>query len=110
MTHSGGIAGLLRSIEIKSDGSFTVMDERAGTTNEGQLSGNELTRIVGLVNSSEYAENKEPYGCADCFIYNIEIAGDGGKFSAQVDDISIGKSGLGTLVTTLREMLERELK
>jgi hypothetical protein len=54
--------------------------------------------------------NNEPYGCADCFIYEIAITGDGGSFSARVDDITIDKSGLSDLVITLRGIIERELQ
>lgn len=110
MTHSGGIMGLSRSIKISADGSYTVLDERATQTKQGQLSNAELANLVEVVNSSQYFPNKEPYGCADCFIYTIEIAMDSRDFSAQVDDITIEKSGLGSLVSALRNIIERELK
>ena len=110
MIHSGGIMGLSRSIKISADGNYTVMDERAAQTKQGQLSSAELAGLVEVVNSSQYFPNKEPYGCADCFIYTIEIAADDRDFSAQVDDITIEKSGLGSLVSALRSIIERELK
>ncbi|MBL8077512.1 MAG: hypothetical protein JNM55_06095 [Anaerolineales bacterium] len=110
MTHSGGIMGLLRSIEITSTGSYTVKDERGNQNISGQLSEEELANLIQVINSTTYSQYNKPYGCADCFIYDIEIAGDDGRFSAQVDDISIEESGLSALVTSLREIMERELK
>jgi hypothetical protein len=110
MTHSGGIMGLLRSIEVKSDGIYTVKDERGKKDISGQLSKEELANLIQVVDSSTYSRNNEPYGCADCFIYEITITGDGGGFSARVDDISIDKSGLSELVITLRGIIERELQ
>lgn len=110
MTHSGGIMGLQRSIEIKADGIYTVKDERGKKEMTGQLSKEELANLIEVVNASTYSKNNEPYGCADCFIYEITITGSGGIFSAQVDDISIEKSGLSDLVVTLRGIIERELQ
>ena len=37
--------GLSRSIEISSDGKFTVVDERANKTITGELSADELSKI-----------------------------------------------------------------
>jgi hypothetical protein len=110
MTHSGGIMGLNRSIEIKSDGIYTVKDEHGKKEMTGQLSKEELANLIQVVDSTTYSTNNEPYGCADCFIYEIAITGDGGSFSARVDDITIDKSGLSDLVITLRGIIERELQ
>lgn len=110
MTHSGGIMGLSRSVAIDSTGNYTVRDDRTDKTTTGQLSEDELGKLIEVVRSSTYSPNTDPYGCADCFIYNIEITSNGGIFSAQVDDVTIEKSGLANLVAVLRDILERELK
>ena len=110
MTHSGGIMGLSRSVAIDSTGSYTVRDDRADKTSTGQLSENELGKLIEVVRSSTYSPNTDPYGCADCFIYNIEITSNGVNFSAQVDDVTIEKSGLANLVVALRDIIEQELK
>lgn len=109
MNHSGGIMGVSRSIEINSDGTYTVSDERTAQIIQGQLSQEELSNLMDTVASSEFISNNEPYGCADCFIYNIKISGDT-RFSAQVDDVTIEKSGLQPLITKLRNIMDAELK
>jgi hypothetical protein len=112
MTHSGGIMGLSRSIEISSDGKFTVMDERAAKTTSGELSADELSKINEQVISAEYIPAAKPdgMGCADCFIYDLEIQRNGEKFSVQLNDISLPNSGLESLVSNLRGLIETTLK
>ena len=112
MKHSGGIMGLSRSIEISSDGKFTVVDERTNKTITGEYSFDELSKIKEQVSTSEYIAESEPnsMACADCFIYDLEIQGDGRKFSAQLNDISLPNSGLKPLVDHLRGLIDTALK
>jgi hypothetical protein len=111
MKHSGGIMGLSRSIEISSDGIFTVVDERAKRTITGDLSLDELSKIKELVSTSEYISKSKPEAiCADCFIYDLEIQGGGRKFTIQLNDISLPDSGLESLVDNLRSLIDTALK
>ena len=112
MTHSGGIMGLMRSIEISSDGKYTVTDERANKTIIKQLSANELSKLEKIVSNTKYitAERPIPSVCADCFIYNLEVQGIGKKFSVQVDDISMPNSGMEPLIRYLRNLIDAALK
>jgi hypothetical protein len=109
MNHSGGIMGLSRSVEVDSTGIYTVKEDHTDQTFTGQLSEEELEDLTNVVKSTTYVLEKKPHGCADCFIYDLEIVSDTGKFSAQVDDISIEGSGLSALVLLLRGIIEREL-
>jgi len=112
MTHSGGIMGLMRSIEILSNGKYTVSDERANKTITKELSANGLSKLQEIVSNTEYItpERSLPSGCADCFIYNLEIKGSGKKFAVQVDDISLPNSGMETLIMYLRDLMDAALK
>lgn len=113
MAHSGGIMGLSRSIEISSDGKFTVGDKRTNKTMSGELSAVELSKLKELVSSSQYVSPNKPNGmvCADCFIYDLEIQTSGNKkFAVQLNDISLPDSGLEPLVTYLRELIDKALK
>lgn len=112
MTHSGGIIGLSRSIEISSDGKYTVMDERAEKIFTGEFSAEELSKIKEQVLSTKYIPPNAPdgMGCADCFIYDLKIQGDGEKFAVQLNDISLPGSGLESLVNYLRGLIEISLK
>ncbi len=107
---TGGIMGLSRSVEISSDGSFTATDERANSKADGILTPTELDDLVSLIQTSEFQPNTQPYGCADCFIYEIEITSDSGNFTVTVDDVTLGDSGLESLVNMLGKLMDRELK
>jgi len=112
MNQSGGIMGLSRSIEISSDGKFTVADERKNKTVDGELSADELSKINKLVSSTQYIPAGKPDGggCADCFIYDLQIQRSGEKFAVQLNDISLPNSGLAPLVSYLRGLIETSLK
>jgi hypothetical protein len=112
MTHSGGIMGLSRLIEISSDGKFTVMDERAEKKITGELSVDELSKINEQVMSFKYIRANKPDGggCADCFIYDLEIQRNGEEYAVQLNDISLPNSGLAPLVSYLRNLSETALK
>ena len=109
MIHSGGIMGVIRSIEVTADGKFTVQDERSGQTRQGRLSEQELDELNSLVASIQHFQISKSSGCADCFIYDLEISGDSGRISVRLDDISLGESGFEPLITNLRSILDREL-
>jgi hypothetical protein len=112
MKHSGGIMGLSRSIEILSNGNFTVVDERSNKTVTGMLAENELSKINEQVSSLKYIPASKPdqTGCADCFIYDLEIQESGEKFAVQLNDISLPSSGLESFVSHLRGLIDIRLK
>jgi hypothetical protein len=112
LKHSGGIMGLLRSIEISSAGKFTVVDERAKKTTSGVYSFNELSKIKAQVSNSEFIAESGSNGmvCADCFIYDLVIQENGEKFTVQLNDISLPNSGLKSLVDYLRDLIDTALK
>jgi hypothetical protein len=110
MTLSGGIMGAVKKMEIRSDGSYIVIDERASRTRSGRLSLAETAALAERASSIEPQSNQKQFTCADCYIYNLEVSGEGGRFTAQVDDLSLPGSGLEALITSLREIMERELQ
>jgi hypothetical protein len=111
MQHSGGIMGLMRSIEISSDGKFTVVDEGTKKTVTGKFSLDELSKLKERVSTSEYISQSKPEPiCADCFVYDLEIQGNGKKFNVQLNDISLPNSGLEPLVDYLRSQIDLTLK
>lgn len=111
MTHSGGIMGLMRSVEVSSNGNYIVTDERTKQTITDKLPADELATLNKLVTNAEYATAQKPVpsGCADCFVYDIEMQGGGKKFAVQLDDISLPGSGMELLVTFLRELIDTAL-
>ena len=110
MVQTGGIMGINRSIEISEGGNFTAIDERSEGRQQGRLTPQELDQLGLLLESIRYTPDTEPHGCADCFIYEIEISREDEKFTVQLDDINLDNSGLEPLVTFLRKILDDKLK
>lgn len=112
MNHSGGIMELSRSIEISSNGRLSVSDERTGKKVTGELAADDLSRLNEQVLSYKYIPITKPdgMGCADCFIYDLEIQGNGKKFAIQLNDINLPNSGLESLIIYLRGLIETTLK
>ncbi|MDP1546227.1 MAG: hypothetical protein Q8L87_09415 [Anaerolineales bacterium] len=111
LTQSGGIMGLMRSIEINSDGEFSATDERLGKTVSGKLTEDELAELQMLVTNLKFTEPPRPNAvCADCFVYDFQIQTGGKTSSIQLDDITLPNSGLELLAASLVELLNVKLR
>jgi len=110
-TQSGGIMGMMRTIEIQSDGQATLTDERSNKSATVQLTQGDLSALQQAASNTIYRAPKGPSGCADCFVYQIEVqSGSEKTFEAQVDDVNLESSGLSALVENLRNLMERSLR
>jgi hypothetical protein len=112
MTHSGGIMGLMRTVEVTSDGSYTVTDERSKSKVIRELNEADLATLHELVSNVELRspEDSRPSVCADCFIYDIEIQSNGKISTIQLSDITLPGSGMENLVSFLRGLIDSALK
>jgi hypothetical protein len=108
-TQSGGIMGMLLSITVQRNGSFTVTDERAQSTVTGTLKGDDLARLNEMILSLSIKNDGQSGVCADCFIYSIEIATAGKSISAQADDVNLTESGIYLLVLFMQDQISKEL-
>jgi hypothetical protein len=103
--------GMMRTMEIKSNGQATITDQRTKKTIPVKLTQNDLAQLEKAAGQSSYSAPSEPTGCADCFVYRVEIDdGTGGPFTAEMDDVSLEKSGMSALVNYLRAFMETQLK
>jgi hypothetical protein len=121
LTQSGGFAGLQRWVSVTSDGAVLASDDRAGAVGSLQLTPAQLADLAALVAQSSvqspdsypnasYPNRSYPNsGCADCFLYYIEIHSGNTRFSAQADDVTLPGSGLEPLVTKLLGLMMEAL-
>ncbi|MFM8874714.1 MAG: hypothetical protein ACKOGC_01485 [Anaerolineae bacterium] len=109
MTQSGGIMGMMRSIEVASDGNYVTTDERAHTSVTGKLTEQELSQFEGLVSSFNFTPPEISAVCADCFVYDIEIQSGGQKMILKTEDISLPDSGIEPFVDFLRRIMDEAL-
>jgi hypothetical protein len=111
MNQSGGIMGLSRSLQIASNGTFTASDDRAEKKVEGVLSADELFDLNQKIAALKGSFNPpKDLICGDCFVYDLDIQGNGKDIRAQLNDVSLPESGFEPLVTFLREALDKVLK
>ena len=105
MAQSGGIAGVSRTLEISSSGEMTIIDERSKKQSTSQLPPDVLAMLKEMVASTEYRPISQPMGCADCFIFDLQVDNGKEKFQTQIDEVNLPNSGLETLVGFLGKML-----
>ncbi|MCX6067071.1 MAG: hypothetical protein NT121_15165 [Chloroflexi bacterium] len=111
LSQSGGLAGVQRSIEIFGSGEMTVDDENSKAHIVDKLAAEQLASLEKLVASSQYQpDSGSAGGCADCFVYMLEITSGGETFQAQLDDVTLADSGLNPLVDTLGRLMKAALE
>jgi hypothetical protein len=111
LNHSGGIMGLSRSIEVSSNGQFTVTDNRANKTVSGELTADDLSTLNEQVATLSPGPGGKPNGmaCADCFVYDLEILKDGERIAARLSDITLSNSGFEEIISQLRGLMDKAL-
>jgi hypothetical protein len=106
ITQSGGIMGMERTLEISSTGETTLTDARSHASSQAHLSAERLAALTKLVAGSKYQPAAMPSGCADCFIFDIQISSAGENFQVQLNQIDLVDSGLQPLVDFLAQDLK----
>jgi len=105
LTQSGGFIGMSKSIQIDASGAATVTDLRSKKTSQAVLPADTLKKLTDLVANSSYKPASMPSGCADCFIFKLEITSGSQKFQVEMNDIDLQTSGLQDLVGFLGQSM-----
>ncbi len=103
--------GLSRSIDITSDGTYIVEDERASAPVMRVLNAEDLSTLNTQIAALGVVPVDMPdgSGCADCFLYDLEIERNGEKITIQLNDINLPDSGFEPLVTYLQSLINAAL-
>jgi len=109
MMQSGGIMGMMRSVQVFSDGVYTVTDSRTDRTITSSLANTEIVGLQGMITEADFIIPKPSGVCADCFVYNLESEWEGKKVVVELDDLSLPESDLEPLVTYLRNLMDSTL-
>ena len=94
-----------KSLEIMSNGNMTLTDMRTKKSSQASLPADRLKILTGLVADTSYQPAMPPSGCADCFIYNLEVTNGTQKFQVELNEIDLKVSGLSALVGFLGETM-----
>ena len=105
LTKSGGIMGMFRKVDISAAGDMIFTDMNGKETGKSRLPEEKLAVLTKLAGDTVYMPLGAPSGCADCFIFDLQISSGGETFEAQLNQIDLPASGLEPLVQFLVEEL-----
>jgi hypothetical protein len=110
LTQSGGFAGVLRTIEVSSDGHLSANDQRSGRSATTELSLAQMAELNRLLaQTAVSAITPTAAGCADCFIYDLALSARGGTFEVHANDVSLPDSGAHALINYLNKLRDDAL-
>lgn len=111
MNQSGGFAPVLLSVEVSSDGHLKAEDQISHRTVSQTISVQKTTEIMQLISKTSVpSKNMPESGCADCFIYDLEIQSEGSDIHLQVDDVTIKDSGAADMIALLRTLRDETFR
>jgi len=106
LERSGGIAGISESMTLDSGGRFTVQSDRPFTDVEETLSREQVNTISGLLaQACPFEMNPNDAGCADCFLYKINVQMNGETYVMLATDVTLTEE-LYPLVDTLNQLMQ----
>jgi len=110
LKQSGGFAGVSLTIQVSSDGQVRVEDQRSGRSKNAELPSETMAELNRLLAQATLASTgPSPSGCADCFIYDLDLSSSSETVHIHADDTSIGYSGAQALVNFLRQLRDETL-
>lgn len=111
MNQSGGIAGVSLTVKISSNGQLSAEDQRSHRSVSQILSSQTITRLNQLVSGTSVSAGNSPQsGCADCFIYDLEIQSEESDFHVHVDDVTLKDSGAADLISYMIKLRDDALR
>jgi hypothetical protein len=99
LNQSGGFAGVLLTVDISSNGQLNAEDQRSLRIVTQTLPAQTITKLNQLVSGISMSPRSIPQsGCADCFIYDLEIQSEAGNLHLNIDDVTMKDSGVADLI------------
>jgi hypothetical protein len=110
LNQSGGIAGVLLSVEVTNDGQLKAEDQRSNRTVTQTLSAQTTAKLNQLVSNAILSSRSVPKSaCADCFIYDLEIQSETSDLHIQADNTTMNESGAAELINYLSKLRDDAL-
>ncbi len=111
LTQSGGFAGVSLKVEVSSDGQLTAEDQRTGRKVTKSLPAETISRLAQL-HSAALAARPAPAhsGCADCFLYDLQLNAGGKSVQIKADDTTLTDSGAAELIGLLQQLRDDALR
>src|SRR5512142_1246459 len=111
LTQSGGFAGVLLTVQVSSDGTLIARNERAGSSVTKSLPPEATAQIASFAAGLAAATSATPRsGCADCFLYRLEVTSGGRSAAIDADDTTLAGSGAAELIQLLQRLRDEALR
>jgi hypothetical protein len=111
LTQSGGSIGVLLTVDVSSGGALTAQDQRSGRSVTNTVPRETIAQLDQMISNVEVPiPTGGPSGCADCFNYTLDLTSSRGAIKVQVDDTTIGASGLEALINLLQQLRDEALR
>lgn len=103
---SGGIAGFNQSLTMHSDGSLTIQSENPPADTQKSISQDQVNAITNLlVQACPFNMVPNDAGCADCFIYKLNVQMDGQSYVMLATDVTLTEE-VRPLIDMLSQLLQ----
>ena len=106
LNRSGGIAGVDETMTLDSGGRLTVQSESPATDVRKTLSKDQVSAITGyLAEACPFEMKPNDAGCADCFLYKLDIQMDGKTYVMLATDVTLSDE-VHPLINELSNLLQ----
>jgi len=106
LNRSGGIAGVDETMTLDSGGRLTVQSERSSRDVQQTISQDQVNTIAGLLSQAcPFEMQPNDAGCADCFLYKINIQMNGQSYVLLATDVTLTED-LQPLVGALSQLMQ----
>ena len=103
---SGGFAGFNQSLTLHSDGSLTIQSENPPANVQKSISKEQASAITNLlVQACPFTMEPNDMGCADCFIYTLNIQMNGQTYVMLATDVALTDE-VYPLIDVLSQLLQ----
>jgi hypothetical protein len=111
LTQSGGFAGVLLKVQVSSDGQLVAEDSKSGRSVTQHLPPETLAKLASMLSTVFLATPGSPHtGCADCFLYDLDISSGASAVHTRLDDTMLAASGAEELIRLLAQLRDSALK
>jgi len=105
-SRSGGIAGFDQSLILQSNGNLTIQSKSPPADVQKSLSTNQLNEITNmLARACPFKMVPNQAGCADCFIYHLDVQMGGQSYVMLATDVTLTEE-VRPLIDALGQLLQ----
>jgi hypothetical protein len=103
---SGGIAGFNESMTLQSNGDLKIQSENPPANLQRTISPDQISGIANLLaQACPFEMSPNDAGCADCFLYKLNIQMDGQTYVLLATDVTMTED-VRPLIDALSQLLQ----